>query len=329
MMALLPKENLLPFLATLREKMEVIAPVSRGGEPAFVTWSGEPLALEGNPLVPPMDLLLPQKEVLFRYVQESGSYTFEEDAPRARLLFGVRPCDLQSVSILDKIFGSEPRDGAYFGKRRWTLLIALNCTRPEKGCNCANLQSGPEAVEGFDLLLTELSDGYLAEVGSPAGLMILQDCSNLLKSFEDAHLAEKSSLMEEAGNALQSGDGRTPAQVRQAIRDADWEALGRLCLSCGGCTFVCPVCHCFNIVDHGIPDGERLRCRDTCILSGFSRMTGGGNPRKSQGERMKNWYLDKFEYIPLKTGKVGCVGCGRCSRTCMAEMDRWTLEAKE
>jgi len=43
---------------------------------------------------------------------------------------------------------------------------------------------------------------------------------------------------------------------------------------------------------------------------------------------MKNWYLDKFEYIPQRTGLLGCVGCGRCSKVCLAEMDRWSLEAR-
>jgi ferredoxin len=56
-------------------------------------------------------------------------------------------------------------------------------------------------------------------------------------------------------------------------------------------------------------------------------MAGGSNPRKGQGERMQNWYRDKFEYILKKTGMAGCVGCGRCGKVCLAEMDRWKLEA--
>jgi sulfhydrogenase subunit beta (sulfur reductase) len=330
MIALLPKENLIPFLTRLSEKMEVIAPVAKGEEPVFVTWKGQALALEKSALIPPLEFLLPPREVLFRYVQESGSYTFEDIPPRTRLVFGMRPCDLHAMAVLDRIFGSEPKDGAYFGKRRWTILIALNCTSPGEGCFCSQLGSGPESGNGFDLLLTELEEGYLAEIGSPAGMLILGDCSDLLKEADSSHLSEKRRLLDDAKRSLdlQAGQGRSLRQMRQAIKDADWEALGKLCLSCGGCTFVCPICHCFNILDLGVPDGERIRCRDSCILSGFSRMAGGANPRRSPGERMRNWYLDKFEYIPKKTGMVGCVGCGRCSRTCLAEIDRFTLEAK-
>ncbi len=332
MIALLPKENLIPLLIRLGEKMEVIAPVAKGEgpDPVFVTWKGQALSLDKSPLIPPIEFLLPQKEVLFRYVQESGSYTFEDTPPKTRLVFGMRPCDLQAMAVLDKIFGSEPKDGAYFGKRRWTTLIALNCISPGEGCFCSQLGSGPEASNGFDLLLTELEEGYLAEIGSPAGMLILRDCPDLLKEADDSHLSEKRRLLEDAKGSLdlQAGQGKSLRQIHQAIKDADWEALGKHCLSCGGCTFVCPICHCFNVLDLGVPDGERIRCRDSCILSGFSRMAGGANPRRSPGERMRNWYLDKFEYIPKKTGFAGCVGCGRCSRTCLAEIDRWTLEAK-
>ncbi len=335
--ALLPKENLIPFLTMLSEKMEVIAPiaiapVAGSDDPVFATWKGQALALAKSPLIPPIEFLLPQREVLFRYVQESGSYTFEENSPKARLIFGMRPCDLQAVAVLDKLFGSEPKDEAYFGKRRWTVLVALNCIRSGEGCFCNQLGSGPEAGNGFDLLLTELDEGYLAEIGSPAGMLILEDCSALLKEADESHLSEKRSLMEDAKRSMDLDSQKGPDRpdrslrgMRQAVKDADWEALGKLCFSCGGCTFVCPICHCFNIHDQGVPDGERIRCRDSCILSGFSRMAGGANPRRSPGERMRNWYLDKFEYIPKKTGTAGCVGCGRCSRTCLAEIDRWRL----
>lgn len=328
MKAILSKTALIPFLTKISTKLEVVAPVKVEGMPVFCTWTGQPLALDENPLYPPTEFLLPQRERLFRYIQESGRYTFEDEQALPRLIFGVRPCDLRAATILDRIFGADPRDDHYFRRRRSTLIAAVNCPVPCDGGLCAQFGSGPEASDEYDLLITDIGPSYLIETGSPAGILILKDQSEFFDPATDAHLAEKRRIMKVSSEEISSRSDISLQRMNDRLKGTDWESLGARCLNCGGCTFVCPVCHCFNIVDLGVPDGERIRCRDTCILSGFSRMTSGVNPRKTPGERMHNWYLDKFEYIPKKTGLAGCVGCGRCKRVCLGQIDRWTLEAK-
>ena len=324
MKALLPKKNLLLLLLALESRLEIVAPVRAEGVPVFASWKGQPLALESNPLIPPQEFLLPQRDLLFRYVQDCGRYTFEKESAKPRLVFGIRPCDLKAIAVLDRIFVKEPLDHPYFDKRRSTVLVGLNCLEPGDGCSCAAFGAGPEADELADLQLTPLEENFFVETGSPAGVLILREHPEFFVAVGKRHEAEKREAMQRAKEALSMGP--SPSEIKEAIEKADWDALGRQCLSCCSCTFVCPICHCFTILDIGVPDGERLRCRDTCILSGFSRMTSGVNPRKSQGERLRNWFLDKFEYIPQNTGLLGCVGCGRCSRTCLAEIDRQRLE---
>jgi len=328
MRAVLPKEKLVPLLQRLGRGMDVVAPVKSGKSTAFATWRGQDLQLTENPLYSPLEYLLPAREVLFRYIQDSGRYSFEQAPALPRLIFGIRSCDLRAVAILDKIFGSLPEDRNYLEKKGSTLLIALNCRSPGESCSCAQMGCGPECSDSCDLQLTELGEVYLVETGSPAGILILNELSELFQPAEETHLLQKRQLMQEAKAAVLSGKGRFPAEIAQTVRDADWESLEKQCLSCGGCSFVCPVCHCFSTYDLGVPDGERIRCRDSCILSGFSRMAGGSNPRKRLAERLQNWYLDKFQYLPERTGHPGCVGCGRCSRVCLASFDRWTLEAR-
>jgi sulfhydrogenase subunit beta (sulfur reductase) len=307
--ALLPKKNFPLLLGALDSRMEVVAPVRAEGVPVFASWNGQPLALESNPLIPPQEFLLPQRDVLFKYVQDCGRYSFEKESAKPRLILGIRPCDLKAVAVLDRIFGKEPLDNPYFERRRSTVLVGLNCLEPQAGCSCASFGAGPEANELSDLQLTDLGEDFLVETSSPAGVLILREHPEFFVEAGKRHEAEKKEALRRAREALSVGI--SPSEIKAAIEKADWDSLGRQCLSCGGCTFVCPICHCFTIIDIGVPDGERLRCRDSCILSGFSRMTSGVNPRKSQGERLRNWFLDKFEYIPLNTGLLGCVGCGR------------------
>ena len=117
----------MPLLEALSRQMEVIAPVATEAGPVYATWQGQPLDLKTKPLSPPTEFLLPHKEVLFRYVQESGRYTFKEDEIPPRLLFAIRPCDLHAIAVLDRIFGQQPLDQAYFRRRRATALVVQNC----------------------------------------------------------------------------------------------------------------------------------------------------------------------------------------------------------
>ncbi|MGB3944394.1 MAG: 4Fe-4S dicluster domain-containing protein [Methanothrix sp.] len=325
---ILRREDLVPLLEELAGTVEVVAPVRIEGEAAFATWRGRALALEAdNPLASPVEFFLPKKEVLFRYVQYSGRYTFSEDPPKSRLIFGMRPCDLRALKVIDGIFGADIPDLPYAGRRRSTIIVALNCTSPGEGCFCRSMGSGPGAAEGYDLLLTDIGRSYLVEAGSPAGVYILRAHKRHFGEADPEDIREKERLLalaEEEMIKRGRGPSPNPEKIREAIDEVDWEEAGRRCLRCGGCSLVCPVCHCFSVTDQGVPDGERLRCRDTCILSGFSRMTSGANPRPGLGERLRHWHKDKFVYIPEKTGLFGCVGCGRCNRVCLGEVDRWS-----
>ncbi|MCX8207477.1 MAG: 4Fe-4S dicluster domain-containing protein [Methanothrix sp.] len=329
MMFFLEKKDLPELLRRASAFFEIIAPVLVNEEPQLVSWRGEDLALRApNPLLPPTRLFLPPRETLFTYLQESGLYTFQVPQVKERLIVGVRPCDLRALSLLDRIMLSEPADELYSKRRRSTAIIALNCTEPSEGCFCAQMGAGPEADEGFDLLLTDLGDQYLLETGSPEGIMLTRVSEELLESGTDAErvLMRKMDLMREIRDRIMNArPWLSHDRMRSRLREINWKSLSKECISCGGCSFVCPTCHCFTIADLGLPDGERIRCADSCILSGFHRMASGANPKANPEDRLLSWYMEKLEYMLSRAGISGCVGCGRCGRVCFSGLHKTDL----
>jgi sulfhydrogenase subunit beta (sulfur reductase) len=94
-------------------------------------------------------------------------------------------------------------------------------------------------------------------------------------------------------------------------------------LSCCGCTYVCPTCHCYDVRDYAGKDGavERFRCWDSCMHGDFTKMAHG-NPRKGRMERFRQRYMHKLVYFPEDyEGVFACVGCGSCLRICPVNLN--------
>jgi len=65
----------------------------------------------------------------------------------------------------------------------------------------------------------------------------------------------------------------------------------------------------------------RFRCWDSCMFAEFTLMASGENPRPTPKERVRQRFLHKLLYFPLKFGIYACVGCGRCVRMCPVHLE--------
>jgi len=328
--SILNKNHLSFWLRQLKTSHELIAPMRDVSGDIVLTELSRmhETALDGPALMPsPKEFLLPQMEQLFCYSDESVEEAFNK---RPRILFGIRPCDLSAIRILDTFYLGKTRDSYYESRRSRTVLIAIACNQPDPTCFCLGLGTGPFLKTGFDVQLTDLGDRFLVETGSEIGASLTSPYPHIFTEpkspdnddLYEARLASQSRFekrvnLEQVSKRIQAGE----------VPDAFWKSVAVRCFECGGCVYNCPVCTCFNVIDRAAsPDtGKRIRLWDTCMFKGFTRMAGGVVPSEAKIHRTKRWFHHKLVHWPAQFGTFGCVGCGRCAVSCPGKIDMATV----
>jgi sulfhydrogenase subunit beta (sulfur reductase) len=285
------------------------------------------------PYMPVKHVVLPQTENIISYSYDRRDKKVDikpEFDYKPKALFGIRSCDLNGILCLDRFFlGQEFVDEFYRNHRKRMFIVSNTCIRPFRQCFCVCTDSGPAAVEGFDLNLTELGDHYLVETGSDRGEEFIAGLSLKKASEEDFKEKEKKinesiSMFNEIATESKAWVSRVVNRVTTGlIKEEIWEYIGSQCFECGACSFVCPTCSCFNIVDVCEDDvnSKRLRSWDSCSYEGYSRMAGGHNPRKPVEDRRNKRFFCKLSFSQSKKYlRPGCVGCGRCSLVCPGDI---------
>lgn len=360
----LTREALDRLLARLARDLELIAPVEVEGEVLFLPVSDPAEICRDyvNSHVPPREHFLPARDPLLAYRIEDGVPALEaaeEVAPRERVLFGIRSCDVAGLDYLERWFSGavfarpDLADGPFMRRREATTLISVVCRTPGPTCMCVCCKGGPALDHGYDWQLTELERGWLVEIGSERGERLAARYADALgPAPEDALPAQRAQVTDTVARFAEHSMHRVPTMAATRMVSAGqlggrfWEIVGDRCMECGGCAYVCPTCWCFNVADtrgagqagfeealdgarpaaDGVPapalDGrwERIRTRDCCTLAGFVRQAGGGYPRLTCGERCLTRFFHKLsQQFHERLDAPGCSGCGRCIVACLGE----------
>lgn len=254
-------------------------------------------------------------------------------APGEGIVFGVKNCDLASLSLHDTVFReSDPPDPFYTGMREHTLVVSCDCTACLDVCFCTAMGDGPYPEHGFDINISPLPSGFVFETGSPRGEEALEKVNDLLTEASDERLAERDAARQRMRDAVadqaarhgMTGDHDYRAAVVAAAADAAlWQDFAETCVECGACNFCCCTCHCFLLCD-GVSPGNtaaRIKQWDSCLFQNFARMAGGGNPRARRAHRLHNRFEKKFVFFRDLSGTYACDGCGRCIEACIGQID--------
>lgn len=307
------KKNILTLLDTLSKRYRIVAPRERNGEVIFDDLKDPESLVLGYRVttLPPKTYLFPPEEEMFVY-SKKRTRTIQPKGKKL-LIFGLSIRDLEAVTQLDEIMSTPHPDYFYWKRRSRSVIVGLTNERVS-------------VPPGGDLILEKMEgERYRAMPLTSSGKEIVK---NRLFKKEDANLNagyEENETMKELKKLLLD-----PELLKDAVRwswyegHPIWEELGKRCIGCGICTYVCPICHCFSMENSVSLDGSTCtRCRkwDACTLPGFARIAGGYDHHPSQKKRYHNWYYHKFVRGYREYGKSQCVACGRCQTYCPARID--------
>jgi ferredoxin len=280
----------------------------------------------------PKSYLFPSCLRLLTFHVQGEEFVPDEGSPQPPKLamLGVRPCELAAIGVQDRVFAVD-RPGTfrcesetwYTQVRQQALLLAVNCTRPGGTCFCASWGTGPIASQGFDLALTELRNGFVVQVGSDRGRVLLGQLPVRDPTEAELELAELKlqHACEQMGRRLET-EGLKELLDEQ-VEHPEWELVAQRCLSCGNCTMVCPTCFCCTVSDSTYLAGDevtRTRQWESCYTLQFTYTTTGPERNTIRG-RYRHWLRHKLGTWWDQFGTSGCIGCGRCITWCPVGID--------
>ena len=321
MQKFISKEKLSQKLAEISREFELIGPKETPGKGIFYEKIidvknlslGSGFAIESI-----KKFFLSPTECLVKETLTSDLVALETPAQpqNKRLVIGITPCEAKGLTLLDKVFDSEYKDDFYINNRKRTVIVGLSCAKPDDHCFCVSMKGSPVESTGMDAMLYSSEGGFIVDIISEKGSEIF----GLIGEDISADKLKAWAIDKEKRKSLVKKTIKVPEpKALDMIFDSEyWGKSSQSCLSCGICTYLCPTCHCFDLVDEA---RRKLRCYDSCAFRDFTLEASGENPRLNKKDRYRQRVFHKFNYFQKNFGENLCVGCGRCIRFCPVKIN--------
>jgi ferredoxin len=323
----LSKADLPKLIREIIGKNKVYAPVKNDGVTLFneINNPSDIYLDYFNSKKPPKSLLFQQTETLFKFTPGTKGKIDPPDLDDQKtVIFGIRPCDAKSFSILDHAFTGDFDDPYFINHRKNTILVGMSCTKPGINCFCTSFNDSPAQAKYLDILLTDIGDKYLVEITNEKGKQFAKDLKKHMHPAKESDTQKKKEIEKKVIEQItrtQQTEGITE-KLDKIFENPFWKEVANKCVSCGTCTYLCPTCHCFDIQDEStLSKGARVRVWDTCMNPEYTLHASGFNPRPARTNRVRNRIYHKYNYYPKNFDIIACVGCGRCIDLCPVNID--------
>ena len=313
---ILTREGFDKVLSELGRTYRLYAPVRKTGEGRFTDTdvirydfvnSVEEMELDQKSDYAFKEILTPLSETLF-FFTESEVKTADRDA-REAIIF-VKSCDMHAVKRLDQIYLDNTfADPFYKEIRERVHFVLLGCPKSGEDCFCVDMRTN-RTTDGYWFSVDRTEDGgFACDVPEESLAELFEKNSAAEQRVEPKYVTE---------NAVHV---TIPDEIPSGIyKNSVWDEYSARCIGCGRCNFACPTCTCYTMQDVFYTDngkvGERRRVGASCMVDGYTNVAGGGEYRRTKGERMRFKVLHKILDFKKRFGYQMCVGCGRCDRIC-------------
>lgn len=258
----------------------------------------------GQTVIPPKKFLFPARSDLFTY--KSGEILPPKN--KDWLLFGINKRDGEGLFYLDKIMTTPIADEDYLTRKEHLKTIIVDSLPPSGALDC-------------DLYFQKVDDShFLVFSYSEFGEKLISG-NKLFGHTAEAGTISARNLPDEI-----IFHPRLDEIIENSRNHPVWKELEKTCFACGICSYVCPLCYCFELEDKvkinsdmSEPEGSREKRWDSCMLPKFAKVSFK-NYRGEAKDRIYNWYYHKFVRMPREYGFPGCVDCGRCTHFCPAQI---------
>jgi hypothetical protein len=163
------KEALLNCLEKASKDFEIAALTQKEEKVLYdIVSDMKDILFEYHPTVlSPKKFFFPKEEVILEYTADGKVSVKNESAPM--VLFGIRPCDINGIKILNEAFAESNGDPNYMAKQEKSIVIGLDCAEIcHEHAFCYKVKSN-FASTGCDIMLHPMNGNFLVKAITKKG----------------------------------------------------------------------------------------------------------------------------------------------------------------